>query len=42
MILLGMPDRLGTLFAAVIVMGVAAVPILVATGVAPHWFWILF
>jgi hypothetical protein len=37
-----MRDRLGQLMSAVLVIGVASVPILVATGVAPHWFWVFF
>jgi hypothetical protein len=37
-----MGERVGQLMSAVIVLGVASVPILVATGVAPHWFWIFF
>lgn len=37
-----MRETLGHWFAGLIVFAVAAVPILVATGVTPHWFWIFF
>jgi hypothetical protein len=35
-------ERLSAVVSAVLVCGVASIPILVVTGVAPHWFWILF
>jgi hypothetical protein len=35
-------ERVGRLFPPLIVLAVASVPVLVATGAAPHWFWIFF
>jgi hypothetical protein len=35
-------ERLSAVFSAILVCAVASVPILVATGTAPHWFWIFF
>lgn len=37
-----MGDKLAAVFPAILVCAVASVPILVATGTAPRWFWIFF
>lgn len=34
--------RLGKVLTPLLLAGVCSVPLLVATGVAPHWFWIFF
>jgi hypothetical protein len=35
-------ETLASVFAGLVVLAVASVPVLVATGLAPHWAWIFF